>query len=132
MIQLLVILFAIMVIYFLRRDTKPDRLSHRGKMTRYKLVEKGERAYMVQEFKFKTYMKAHAEYFKMVNEIEEGREIKESKCDLYDWSFNFIRYEAFTIGIKYYRSYHCIQIAKSLHPVSIEEMDEDNPFFVYP
>lgn len=46
------------------------RLTPRGILMRNKTATVNSNTYLTQEFTFKTYKKAHAEYFKIVSEIE--------------------------------------------------------------
>lgn len=110
---------------------RKERLTHYGKLARCKTVTINSNSYLVQEFSFKTYNKAHSKYFKIVSELEKDNPFLETKYDLYDWSYSFSRYKAYTIAIKYYRSYNSIQIVKSHHPMAIATLEEDNPFFNY-
>jgi hypothetical protein len=90
-----------------------------------------DNSYTVQEFEFETYNKAHASYFKIVNEIGFDNTIVDTKYDLYDWSYSYIRFETHSIAIRYFRSYNSIQIAKSDSPVNLSSLERDNPFLPY-
>ncbi len=131
MMLLFVILVLLLVFGGVITFSSKTRFTPRGKLLRNQKLSIHGNSYTVQEFEFETYNSAHSSYFKIVNEIGGNDTIIETKYDLYDWSYSYMRYEKHTVAIKYFRSFNSIQIAKSDYPVNLSSVEHDNPFLHY-
>ncbi|APD05796.1 hypothetical protein UJ101_00244 [Flavobacteriaceae bacterium UJ101] len=125
--MLVFILLVIIIVAFLVLKSNKKVWMHHGHHTRNQTILINDHTYYIEEVVFKSYQSALTNYYKIVSDVAEYGEILESDYDLYDWTYNYIRFEDTTICIKHYRSYNTIQLSKSQYPISIEQMKLDNP-----
>lgn len=127
---LTIVCFSIFIgLYFLLKDKKQIMLH--GKHTRSKEFVINNQAYYLEEVRFKTYQEALTNYFKIVEDIAHSSEILETKYDLYDWTFSYIRFKDMTVSLKHFRNYKTVQLAMSKTPISLDKIELDNPAFKY-
>ncbi len=98
-----------------------------GKSIRNKHLTFNGNKYYLEEAGFQDYKESLHYYFRIVADIAASAEVREVKYDYYDWSTTVFRFENTTIKIL--RCIDKVHLIKSDKPVSIEELEGDNPHF---
>ncbi len=88
-------------------------------------------SYYIEVAKFNSYQESISSTYKVVDDVGEGEEILENKCDLYDWTSTIMRFNNSTVVIRNIRPEHKIILAESLVPCSIETIEKDSPILSY-
>lgn len=129
MFLLIVIIVLLIPVYFLL-NKKQYQITF-GKHTRQINTVINKHSYYIEEVKFETYQQALTNYFKIVEQIAHQDTIVETKYDLYDWTYSYIRFKDRTISLKHFRNYKTVQVAISYDDITIKEIEYDNPSLSY-
>ena len=121
-------LLALIGLWLTLFNREPRWLKH-GKLTRRGYKSVNDHDYYFEEVKFEGYQKALSQYYKVVSEVEAQAQPLEVKYDLYDWTYSIVRFPTTTIELRHIRPLQIIRLVRSLKPLSIEEMEADNPTF---
>ena len=122
----LFIIFLVMAVV-LFWSVGPSRMIPYGKLKKQSELHVNTHDYYLEEVQFDSYNEALSKTFKIVEEVSKYGKAVDVKYDLYDWSVSIFQFEENTIGIKYFRATHSVQLLKSKSPISIADFEEDHP-----
>lgn len=127
---LLIVLIVVLLSVCFLLNQKQYQIKY-GKHTREVNTIINNHSYYIEEVKFETYQEALNNYFKIVEQIAHQDTIVETKYDLYDWTYSYIRFKDRTISLKHFRNYKTVQVAISYDDITINQIEYDNPSLSY-
>lgn len=106
-----------------RYFVQPQRLIPYGLLEKRALLKVLENEYVLEQYIFKDSIDSYRYYQKVVADCVQANSLRETKYDLYDWSFTYFRYERHTFRIVRFGSR--LQCVRSVNPCSILDFELD-------
>ncbi len=98
-----------------------------GRFKYSKHMNVNKHKYYVEEVDFNGYQEALHKFYKIVADTDSLGEAKQTKYDLYDWTYIIFEFENCIIELRHLRGINSVRLIKSNSPLSLEEYEQDSP-----